>query len=76
MIEETVQEMDELNMQAVQQIPDIPKDGRVEIKANIQYDKEKPVFDIYYKSTTEKDAKLNFGNNKKELSQKKGDKRK
>ena len=63
-VEETVQEMDELNKQAVQQIPDIPEKGRVDIKANITYEREKPVFDIYYKKiTTEKDSEIKFNNN-------------
>lgn len=50
MIEDTVQELDELNKQAVSQIPDLPKDGKVYMKANVTYDKEgSPIFDIYYK---------------------------
>lgn len=63
MVEETVQEMDDLNKQAVQQVPDLPKDGRVDIKADVRYEKKKPVFDIYYKRTAEKDGEINFGNN-------------
>ncbi len=63
MVEETVQELDDLNKQAVQQIPDLPEDGSVDMKANVTYEKKKPVFDIYYKQTTEKEGKINFNNN-------------
>lgn len=71
MVEETVKEMDDLNKQAVQQVPDLPKDGQVDIKARVKYKKEKPVFDIYYKRTSEKDGEINFGNEQqKEPSEK------
>lgn len=64
MVEQTVQELDDLNKQAVQQIPDLPEDGSVDMKANVTYEKKKPVFDIYYKQTTEKDGAINFNNNR------------
>lgn len=60
MVEKTVEELDDLNKQAVQQIPDLPKDGTVDMKARVTYEKKKPVFDIYYKKTTEKDESINF----------------
>lgn len=60
MVEKTVEELDDLNKQAVQQIPDLPKDGTVDMKARVTYEKKKPVFDIYYKKTAEKDGSINF----------------
>ncbi len=60
MVEKTVEELDELNKEAVQQIPDLPKDGKVDMKARVTYEKKKPVFDIYYKKTAEKEGSLNF----------------
>lgn len=64
MVENTVQELDDLNKQAVQQIPDLPENGTVDMKAKVTYEKNKPVFDIYYKQTTEKDGAINFNNNR------------
>ena len=60
MVEKTVEELDDLNKQAVQQIPDLPENGKVDMKARVKYEKKKPVFDIYYKKTTEKDSTINF----------------
>ncbi len=60
MVEKTVEELDDLNKQAVKQIPDLPEDGKVDMKARVTYEKKKPVFDIYYKNTGEKEGSLNF----------------
>lgn len=60
MVEKTVEELDELNKEAVQQIPDLPENGKVDIKARVTYEKKKPVFNIYYKKTAEKDGSINF----------------
>lgn len=73
MVEKTVEEMDELNKQAVQQIPDLPESGKVNIKADVTYEKGEPVFDIYYKKITgEKEGTLDFGGSQDTNSTEKG----
>lgn len=67
MVEKTVEELDDLNKQAVQQIPDLPENGTVDIKARVTYEKEKPVFDIYYKKTAEKDGSINFDDKQQKI---------
>lgn len=52
MVKETVQELDELNIQAVEQIPDLPKDGTVNLKADVTYENGAPIFDIYEEHVT------------------------
>ncbi len=52
MVEETVQELDELNIQAVEQVPDLPKDGTVNLKAGVTYENGAPIFDIYEEHVT------------------------
>ncbi len=52
MVEETVQELDELNIQAVEQITDLPKDGTVNLKAGVTYENSAPIFDIYEEHVT------------------------
>ena len=61
MVEENVRELDELNKKAVQQIPDLPETGTVDLKANVFYQDESLVLDIYEKKiTNEKDEEINF----------------
>ena len=61
MVEENVRELDELNKQAVQQIPDLPEAGTVDLKANVFYKDASPVLDVYEKTITiEKDEEINF----------------
>ncbi len=81
MVEENVEELDELNKKAVKQIPDLPKKGQVDMKTDVTYEKEEPVFNLRYKKiTSEKEGKINFGTNqvkkttKKSLSEETNDK--
>lgn len=69
MVEKSVEELDELNKQAVRQIPDLPVKGQVNIKADVTYENDSPVFDIRYKEVTgEKEGTLDFGGNQEEKS--------
>ncbi|KPJ97716.1 MAG: hypothetical protein AMK71_12795 [Nitrospira bacterium SG8_35_4] len=73
MVEQSVAELDELNRQAVRQIPDLPESGQVRIKADVTYEKDSPVFDIHYREVTgEKEGTLDFGGTKEEKSIEKG----
>jgi hypothetical protein len=64
MVEQNVEALDELNKQAVRQIPDLPQSGTVKMKADVTYEKDSPVFDIRYKEITgEKEGTINFGEN-------------
>ncbi len=73
MVEEAVADLDELNKQAVEQIPDLPADGQIDIKANVTYKKDSPVFDIYYKNVAgEKEETLHFGEDQGEKNKEKG----
>jgi hypothetical protein len=73
MVEKSVEELDELNRQAVQQIPDLPESGQVKIKADVTYEKDSPVFDIRYKEITgEKEGTINFGENQDNETNEKG----
>ncbi len=46
MVDESIQELDQLNKQAVQQLPDLPQDGQVNLKAGVTYKDGSPIFDI------------------------------
>lgn len=48
MVEERTRELDELNKQAVEQIPNLPQDGTVELKAKVKHREGKIHFDIYH----------------------------
>jgi hypothetical protein len=75
MVEDAVQDLDELNKQAVSQIPDIPKDGKVYLKANVTYDeKGSPVFDIYHKeiSSPVQEKEIHLDNNQGIINSEKG----
>ena len=47
MVEEVIQELDALNIEAVNQLPELPQSGTVDIKAGVTYQDGSPVFDIY-----------------------------
>ena len=64
MVEERVQDLDELNRQAVQQIPELPVNGKVELIAHVSYKDGAPVIDIYSQQITsekEEDISLHQG---------------
>lgn len=55
MVEEQVKELDELNKQVIQKIPDIPKNGHINVKANVlQKDKGVATVDIQHLKITPK----------------------
>lgn len=58
MVEERTNELDELNKEAVQQIPDLPKDGTVELKAKVKLRKGKTQFDIYHQKVYDAEGKI------------------
>jgi hypothetical protein len=41
MIDQRVQELDRINREVVQQLPDLPRDGRVHVRAKVQPDAKK-----------------------------------
>jgi len=64
MVDKSVNELDELNKEAVRQIPDLPEKGHVNMKTDVTYEQEEPVFNLRYKKiTTEKDGRIVFDNN-------------
>ncbi len=61
MVEESVRELEELNEKAVQQIPDLPENGTVDLKAKVFYEDGISVVDIYDKKITpEKNEEIHF----------------
>ncbi len=58
MVEQRTKELDELNKQAVQQIPDLPKDGTVELKAKAEHREGKIQFDIYHQKVYDEEEKI------------------
>ena len=50
MVEKSVEQLNRLNEQAVKQIPDLPRDGKVEIKAKVTGDGEKETIEILEKN--------------------------
>lgn len=46
MVEENVRELDELNRDAIRQIPELPSRGVVEVDAYVLYQKGFPVFEF------------------------------
>ncbi len=61
MVEESVRELEELNQKAVQQIPDLPENGTVDLKAKVFYEDGIPVVDVYdQKVTPEKNEEIQF----------------
>jgi hypothetical protein len=61
MVEERVKEMDDLNKEMVKQIPDLPKSGKVEAKANVTTEGGKINFEVYQIKSTAKETSLDFG---------------
>jgi hypothetical protein len=57
LVEKSTKELDELNKQAVQQIPDLPKDGTVDLKAKAEYREGEIQFDIYHQKVYDKKEK-------------------
>jgi len=57
-VEQRTKELDELNKQAVQQIPDLPKDGTVELKAKAEYREGELQFDIYHQKVYDEKEKI------------------
>ncbi len=73
MVEKSGEELDSLNKEAVQQIPDLPEKGRVDLKTDVTYKNEAPIFNLRYKKiTTEKEGVINFGGNQGEQKSKQG----
>lgn len=58
MVEQRTRELDELNKQAVEQIPDLPQDGTVELKANVEHREGKIQFDIYHQKVYDEKEKI------------------
>lgn len=58
MVEQRTKELDELNKQAVEQIPDLPQDGTVELKANVKNREGKIQFDIYHQKVYDEKEKI------------------
>jgi len=69
-VENRTQEMDELNKQMVGQIPNLPKDGKVNAKARVANEGGRIIFDIYQIKTTVKEETLNFGGERQETEAK------
>ncbi len=46
-VEDSIQELDTLNKQAVQQLPELPQSGTVDLKAGVTYQDGAPTFDIF-----------------------------
>ncbi len=49
MVEKNIQELDRLNKKTVSQLPELPRDGEVEIEADIQYEKGEPFISVLHK---------------------------
>lgn len=56
MVEKTVSELDSLNREVVQQIPELPRDGHIRIKAGITQTGIKREINITYKEITPLDG--------------------
>lgn len=61
MVDNRVQEMDDLNKQMVGQIPNLPKDGKVDAKARVTNEGGSIIFDVYQVKTVVKEESLNLG---------------
>lgn len=58
MVEKEVKELDELNKQAVQQLPDLPKDGTIDLKAKVTQENGETKIDILHHRVTPKKTKI------------------
>lgn len=56
MVEQRTKELDETNKQAVGQLPDLPKDGTVNIKAKASYKEGGIQFDVYDKKISDSEG--------------------
>ncbi|MFZ5573452.1 MAG: hypothetical protein ACOZF0_23870 [Thermodesulfobacteriota bacterium] len=56
MVEKQTKELDELNKQAVQQLPDLPKDGTIDLKAKVRHEDGEIKFDMVEHQITPKSA--------------------
>jgi hypothetical protein len=52
LVDKRVQEMDELNRQAVGQLPEIPQNGQIELETDVQYRNGSVLFNVYRQKTT------------------------
>lgn len=57
MVEERTKELDELNKQAVRQLPNLPRDGSIELKSNVTYEEGEIRFDAVEHQVTVQDGK-------------------
>lgn len=58
MVEDAVQELDKLNKQAVNQLPELPKDGKIDLKAGVTYENGSPIFDIFEQHTISEKSEI------------------
>lgn len=65
-MENRTQEMDDLNKQMVGQIPNLPKNGKVDAKARVTNEGGKVIFDIYQVKTAVKEESMSFGGERQE----------
>ena len=56
MVEKSVSELDSLNREVMQQIPELPRDGHIRVKAGITQTGIKKGIDIIYKEITPLDS--------------------
>ncbi len=54
MVEKTTKELDELNKQIVQQLPDLPQDGTIDLKAKVRREDGEIRFDVIQQRVTSK----------------------
>ncbi|MFH2063998.1 MAG: hypothetical protein ABIK15_02215 [Pseudomonadota bacterium] len=57
MVEQRTKELDETNKQVVGQLPDLPKNGTVNIKAKASYKEGSIQFDVYDKKISDSEGK-------------------
>ena len=62
--------MDDLNKQMVGQIPNLPKDGKVDAKARVTNEGGRIIFDVYQVKTAVKEENLNFGGERQQTEDK------
>ncbi len=67
MVEKEIKELDELNKQAVQQLPDIPQNGTIDLKAKVIQQDGKPKIDVIEHRVSPKKTKMAPLDKKKHL---------
>ena len=61
MVEDAVKELDEINKEAIQQIPELPPSGKVELETNVLFQNGLPIFDFTSTHvTSEKSQEIHF----------------